>query len=73
MRTIVDIPEDDLISITQLSKSRKVSRAELFRVAVRELLDKSLTRNDSQVFGLWKDRDDDGLAYQERMRAEWER
>ena len=36
MRTLVDIPAGELEELNLLSRSRKVSRAELIRQAVRE-------------------------------------
>ncbi|MEI9978857.1 MAG: CopG family transcriptional regulator [Edaphobacter sp.] len=38
MRTLVDIPEDELEELNLLSRSRKVSRAELIRQAVAGFL-----------------------------------
>jgi metal-responsive CopG/Arc/MetJ family transcriptional regulator len=73
MRTLVDIPEEHLAILNRLSKSQKVSRAELVRRAVETYIEPHKQPASRAAFGLWKDRDDDGLAYQERMRAEWDR
>jgi metal-responsive CopG/Arc/MetJ family transcriptional regulator len=72
MRTLVDLPETDLKQLNELSRARKTSRTQLIRLAVTGFL----TQNRAGVedsFGLWKDRGEDGVAYQERMRGEWER
>jgi metal-responsive CopG/Arc/MetJ family transcriptional regulator len=72
MRTLVDLPETDLKQLNELSRARKTSRTQLIRLAVTGFL----TQNRPGVedsFGLWKDRGEDGVAYQERMRGEWER
>jgi metal-responsive CopG/Arc/MetJ family transcriptional regulator len=72
MRTLVDLPETDLKQLNELSRTRKTSRTQLIRLAVTGFL----TQNRAGVedsFGLWKDRGEDGVAYQERMRGEWER
>jgi len=72
MRTLVDIPEDELEELNLLSRSRKVSRAELIRQAVAGFLaDNRAGLEDS--FGIWKKRGVDGLKYQEKLRGEWER
>lgn len=77
MRTLVDIPEKQLKALTQLSKQRKVSRAALVREAVSQYLEaNSKASRDAAIdaaFGMWKDRNIDGVAYQRKIRAEWDR
>jgi hypothetical protein len=73
MRTLIDIPERELTLLTQLSVEQKVSRAELVRRAVTAYLEPHSLPASRSAFGLWSDREDDGLAYQERIRAEWDR
>jgi len=73
MRTLVDIPDADLKRLTDLSKTRKVSRSQLVRCAIeRYLRDEKVDRLD-EIFGIWKDRNIDGLEYQLAMRKEWDR
>jgi hypothetical protein len=72
MRTLVDLPERELEQLTALSRSRKTSRAELIRQAVTGYLAQNRAGIEDS-FGLWKGRDEDGRAYQERLREEWER
>jgi metal-responsive CopG/Arc/MetJ family transcriptional regulator len=71
MRTLVDLPEEELKQLTVLSRTRKVSRAELIRQAVSGYLEQNRVGMKGS-FGLWKKRDEDGIAYQERLRGEWE-
>ena len=73
MRTLVDIPEGDLSRLTKLSKTRKVSRAQLVRSAVSRFLQEEESDSLDKLFGIWADRNIDGLEYQEQMRREWER
>lgn len=56
------------------------SRAEAVRQAVAGLLDREEAAERAAdkaaldaVFGMWKDRNMDGLAYQQALRAEWDR
>jgi Ribbon-helix-helix protein, copG family. len=72
MRTLVDIPEGELEQLTVLSRTRKVSRAELIRQAVSGFLSENKAGMENS-FGLWKKRAVDGVEYQERLRNEWER
>jgi len=73
VRTLVDIPEGDLSRLTKLSKTRKVSRAQLVRSAVSRFLQEEESDSLDKLFGIWTDRNIDGLEYQEQMRREWER
>jgi len=72
MRTLVDLPEGELERLNVLSRTRKVSRAELIRQAVSGFLEQNKPGLDDS-FGLWKQRGVDGVEYQERLRGEWER
>ena len=71
MRTLVDIPEDELEELTALSRSRRVSRAELIRQAVSGFLAENRA-GLAESFGMWRRRGVDGVRYQERLRGEWD-
>lgn len=73
MRTLVDIPEQELELLNQLSKTAEVSRAELIRRAVSAYLKPYKQAGLTDAFGLWSGREKpvDGLAYQEKVRREW--
>lgn len=75
MRTLVDIPEQDLKLLNSISKTEKVSRAELIRRAITAYVAPRQQKwsGIDAAFGLWADRKEDGLAYQERLRKEWDR
>jgi len=73
MRTLVDIPEDQLAELTEIAEREKVSRASLIREAVADLLNarrKSDRDPIAAAFGIRPDLED-GLAIQERLRSEW--
>jgi hypothetical protein len=71
MRTLVDLPESELEQLNVISRARKISRAELIRQAVSGYLAQNKAGLEDS-FGLWKKKDVDGVAYQERLRSEWE-
>lgn len=74
MRTLIDIPADQLAELTQLAEQEKVSRAALVRQAVAGLLAARRKAGDDAIaaaFGLWAGMEEDGVAYQERLRGEW--
>ena len=71
MRTLIDIPEDDLKLLNQVAKELSISRAELVRRAVSTALAPHRRKMNHAAFGAWSEFGEDGVAYQERMRAEW--
>jgi len=70
MRIVVDIPEKQIKELTAISQAEKVSRTEVIREAIDYYLEKKRSQTED-TFGLWKDRQVDGLAYQEQARSEW--
>ena len=70
MRTLIDIPDKQISDLTIICKTEKVSRAEIIRQAISAYLEKKKP-GTVDAFGLWKERQTDGLAYQERVRSEW--
>lgn len=72
MRTLVDIPDDDIDKLDALAARQKCSRAAAIREAIRLYLVQT-NSNDwvERGYGYWADRDDvpDGLAYQQAIRA----
>lgn len=74
MRTIIELPKDQLRALDAWRRARGVSRAEAVRRAVAILLeDEARARAAVEAaFGIWRDRAVDGLAEQERIRAEWD-
>lgn len=74
MRTIVDLPEDQIGALDELCRREKISRAEAVRRAVAQFLPKTKSnwRNHPAV-GLWKGRKRkvDSVEYVRRIRREW--
>jgi metal-responsive CopG/Arc/MetJ family transcriptional regulator len=70
MRTLIDLPDDQVDALKRLSAREGVSRAALIRRAVSRLLAGEATQASEDAFGLWKS-GEDGLAYEDRLRAEW--
>lgn len=74
MRTIIEIPDEQLRALDAWRRTRGMTRAEAVRRAVAGLLqdeDEVRTAVES-AFGLWRGRGIDGLAEQDRLRAEWD-
>jgi metal-responsive CopG/Arc/MetJ family transcriptional regulator len=71
MRLLVDLPEAELEQLNELSRTRRVSRAELIRQAVAGYLERNSVGLENS-FGLWKKKAEDGVTYQDKLRSEWE-
>jgi len=71
MRILVDLDETQISELDQLARERKVSRAALMREAVADFLERNVGDDAEEAFGLWAERNEDGLAFQERVRSEW--
>lgn len=74
MRTIVDLPEDDVKNLDLIAKHMDVSRAELVRRSVAEYLAKTeATPITNDIFGKFKDTfKADSLEIESAWRSEWE-
>jgi hypothetical protein len=71
MRTIVDIPEDQLKHLARICEREHLSRAEVVRRAIAVYLRRSGAASEDRAFGLWRDRGLEGLRYQNELRDEW--
>ena len=75
MRTLVDLPEDDIQWLDRKAAEQGKSRAALVREAVAAYRAEAPASGIDQAFGIWKDRTDigDAVEWQRRERASWTR
>lgn len=73
MRTIIDIPDTQIKILDQLSKKKKISRAQIVRQALTNYIadDNESKKSYEAAFGIWKDKKLDSLVYQAKLRDEW--
>ena len=71
MRTIVDLPEEQIQALAEVCRREQIFRAEAVRRAVAEYASRHATGEAEKAFGLWRGRRVDGLAYERRLRREW--
>ena len=71
MRTLVDIPEDQLKHLARICEQEHLSRAEVVRRAIAVYLRQRGAASEDRAFGLWQDRELEGLGYQDALRDEW--
>ena len=72
VRTIVDLPEEQIRVLKQLSEQSRLSRAELMRRAIAEYLQHHHSDHTEDAFGIWRGQARDGLDYQCTLRDEWD-
>lgn len=71
MRTIIELPEEQIEALDGICRRERISRAEAIRRAVTLLVRERGIDAASGAFGLWRARRVDGLEYQQRLRREW--
>lgn len=72
VRTIIDLPDDQLDALDGICRRDGISRAEAIRQAVTLLTRQRGVGRSGLAFGIWRGkRAGDGVAYQERLRREW--
>jgi len=76
MRTLIDLPDDQIAVLAEMGQTQKKSRAALVREGVGKLIHEyQETRRLAAIdaaCGIWKDEVEDGVDYQTRLRAEWD-
>lgn len=70
MRTLVDLPEELLEDLNAISQRERRSRAAVVREALGIYVASHRVAPQA-AFGLWGQRREDGLDYQNRVRDEW--
>ncbi len=71
MRTIIELPDDQVSALADLCKSENISRAEAIRRALGEMLSRRQAHSRENAFGAWTKRGD-SRAFVEQLRGEWE-
>jgi metal-responsive CopG/Arc/MetJ family transcriptional regulator len=71
VRTLVDIPNEDLEVIGSVTAKLGISRAEFVRRALTASLVPYRDANQVDAFGILKGKLPDGMEYQEKVRGEW--
>ena len=71
MRTIIDLPDEQIDDLTEICKKENISRSALIRKAVAEFLRKYSSKKGNEAFGIWKGKKRDGLKFQRKIRTEW--
>jgi len=73
MRTIVDLPSEQVAALSDLCKTLGISRAEAVRRALARMLEEADGTHFQKAFGAWKHRQIDSVDHVNRIREEWDR
>jgi metal-responsive CopG/Arc/MetJ family transcriptional regulator len=71
MRTIIELPEEQLSGLDGWCRREGISRAEAIRRAIAAMLAERARSEAAGAFGIWRDRAAEALADHERLRNEW--
>lgn len=71
MRTIIEVPDDDIRNLDRIVEQQQKSRAAIIREAIRFYLEGKVVGSDKAAFGIWKEKKTEGLEYQAKVRSEW--
>ena len=71
MRTIIELPQEQLTHLDAHCRRENVSRAEAIRRAIAAMLAERSKADAAGAFGLWRDRAASADADLERLRREW--
>ena len=69
-RILVDIPQKYLDDLGAMARTEKLPRAEIIRKAIASYVEQHKPAS-ADAFGIWKDRQVDGVDYQDAIRSEW--
>ncbi len=75
MRTIVDLPKEQIEAMDSYAKEKGISRADVVRQAVATYLPKKKKKFDFRndpAFGSWEGPKVDSVEYVRKLRAEWD-
>lgn len=71
MRTIIDLPEEQVNALAELCESQSISRAEAVRRALSAMLAHQKTAGRNAAFGAWKGKKVDSRKFVDALRGEW--
>jgi hypothetical protein len=76
VRTLIDIPDDQIAALAEMGQAQKKSRAALVRESIGRMIadyrEQRRLANIDAAFGIWNGQVEDGLEYQRRLRSEWD-
>ena len=72
MRTIIDLPDEQVKALAAWCDAEKISRAEAVRRALAEMLASRQAMDRDKAFGAWRTKEIDAPQFVRKLREEWE-
>jgi hypothetical protein len=72
MRTIIDLPDDQVNALAELCRIQRISRAEAVRRALASMLANQQILGREKAFGAWQKKNIDSQKFVQNLREEWE-
>lgn len=72
MRTIVDLPDEQVSALAEVCRIQGISRAEAVRRAIAEMLANQKALSREETFGAWNGKRRDSQALVRKLREEWD-
>jgi metal-responsive CopG/Arc/MetJ family transcriptional regulator len=73
MRTIIDLPDDQVSGLAEICKIHGISRAEAVRRAVTLMLESQNSLTREEAFGAWSGAIRDSQQFVQDIRKEWDK
>ncbi|WP_144156279.1 ribbon-helix-helix domain-containing protein [Paraburkholderia sp. BCC1885] len=70
-RILIDLPDSQVEELAVLVEAEQRPRAAVIRDAIEAYILQHKAALGTDVFGLWKGKEVDGLEYQQELRSEW--
>ncbi|HEX4765638.1 MAG TPA: ribbon-helix-helix protein, CopG family [Lichenihabitans sp.] len=71
MKTLVEIEDGQIQALDKIARREDRSREAIIRKAIDFYIERQIDGDVTAGFGLWGDREIDGLDYQARIRGDW--
>jgi metal-responsive CopG/Arc/MetJ family transcriptional regulator len=71
-RIVIDLPDEDLQLLDTIKDICKKPRAAIIRIAISEYLASNWMNEEDGAFGVWREKNGDGLEFQTVLREEWQ-
>ncbi|MES2661552.1 MAG: ribbon-helix-helix protein, CopG family [Verrucomicrobiota bacterium] len=72
MRTIIDLPEEQVKALASWCEEHEISRAEAIRRALGSMLSNQHRAGREKAFGAWKGKNIDSRNLVKELREEWD-
>jgi metal-responsive CopG/Arc/MetJ family transcriptional regulator len=70
-RIVIELPDEDLRLLDAIKETQNMPRSEIIRLAINDYLAVNRMDEPDTAFGVWQEKNGDGLGFQTALRDEW--